>query len=83
MPNQNVTITERDIREFARIIRGMDREQQNMKENRQSEGTPRLVRGVSDAAVASDAVAAVTEISNPTMIWDDPDRGWGYSEWTK
>lgn len=83
MPNKTVQVTQRDIREFARIIRGMDTERQNMREDRQSEGTPRLIRGVSESAVASDSVVSVTEISNPTMIWDDANRGWGYSEWSE
>lgn len=83
MPNREVTLTQRDVREFARLIRGMDRDRQEMKEDRQSEGTPRLIRGVDESAVASDSVVSVTEISDPTMIWDDADRGWGYSEWTE
>lgn len=83
MPNETITVTKRDIRETARILRGLDQEIQNLKEERQSEGTPRLIRSVSESAVAADSVVSTTEIANTTMIWDDPDRGWDYSTWTE
>lgn len=81
MPDRTITVTQRDIRETMRMIAGIDEDVQNLKEERQSEGTPRIIRDISESAVASDSVVSVTEIANPTMIWDDPDRGWGYSEW--
>lgn len=83
MPNKTITVTQRDIRETMRMIAGIDQEVQTLKEERQSEGTPRIIRDISESAVASDSVVSVTEITNPTMIWDDADRGWGYSEWSE
>lgn len=83
MPNRTVPLTEKDIREFARIIRGHDREIQNLKEERQSEGTVRIFRSASDSAVASDTVTTVTTQTETTMIWDDPNHGWDYSEFTE
>lgn len=83
MPDKTITVTQRDIRETMRMIAGMDRELQDLKEQRQSEGTPRIIRDVSESAVASDSVVATTEITNTTMIWDDADRGWDVSTWTE
>lgn len=80
MPNRTVTLTEKDIREFARLLRSFDRDLQSLKEERQSEGTVRLFRRARDSAIASDSVATVTMIDTTTMLWDDPERGWDYSE---
>lgn len=80
MPNETITVTKRDIRETARILRGLDDEIQNLKEKRQSEGTPRLIRAVSESAEASDSVVSVSERNDTTMVWDGTD-GWDYSEW--
>lgn len=81
MTDEHVPLTQKDIREFVRILRDFDRDIQNMKEKRQSEGTPRLIRTANENAVASDTVVSVTSVADPAMVWDDPNRGWEYSEW--
>lgn len=81
MVRNEVTVTQKDIREFARILRGIDNDVQDLKESRGSGTTIVLFRSTADTAIASDTVVAATEITNPTMIWDDADRGWAQSEW--
>lgn len=81
MPRKEVKLTEKDVREMTRILEGVREDVENIKSSRQSDATVRLFQDASDTAVASDSVDSVTEVTNPTMIWDDPNRGWDYSEW--
>lgn len=83
MVRNEVTVTQKDIREFARILRGIDNDVQDLKESRGSDTTIVLFRSTEDTAVASDTVVVATEILNPTMIWDDPNRGYEQSEWAE
>lgn len=80
MPRQHVHLTKKDIREFVRQIEGINQDIQNLKAQRRSDATVRLLVSSSDTAIASDTVNSATEITSPTMIWDDPDRGWDFSE---
>lgn len=83
MVRQNVSVSEKDIREFVRILEGINKDVQDLKESRESDATAILFRGTKDNATASVANLNVSEIANPTMIWDDPDRGWDQSEWAE
>lgn len=67
--DDDVTVTERDVEEFARIIRGLREEVQHLKEERQSQSTIQLIRSVSETAVASDSIT-VTEDTSPTLVFD-------------
>lgn len=83
MTRRRITVTDKDVREMARILEGINEEIQDLKSQRQSDATVRLFVDTSDTAIASDAITEITEVPDPTMIWDDPNRGWDYSEWTK
>lgn len=81
MPRKRVTVTQKDIREMARILEGINQDIKDIRSQRRSDATVRLFVNTADTAIASDTVVSVTEVADPTMIWDDPNRGWDFSEW--
>ncbi len=83
MPNEIVTVTQRDIRETARIIRGLDHELQDLKEERRQDETPEIIRDISETFGMTDSVVSVTEITSTTGIWDDQTQSWDYYYWAE
>lgn len=83
MTDETITITKRDIRETARILRGLDTEIQDLKEERRSEGTPTIIRDITETYAMDDSVVSVTEITSTTGIWDDQTQSWDYYYWAE
>lgn len=79
---ESITVTERDARELARLVRELKTEVQKSTQEQSDNATAQLIRSITESAIASDAVST-TEITSPGMIWDDANRGWDYSEWNE
>lgn len=81
MTRKEITVTQKDIREFARMLQGMNNEVQDMKESRRSGTTVVIFRSTQDKATADDTVTQAQEITDPIMTWDTD--AWDGAEWAE